>query len=343
VEISVLLNGATPAELAACCRFVDRAYPVGYDDFLGRVGDPTAALEEVPRDWDYVVDDGRSRDPRQLEFTGLRLYYQAAHRHFRARVHHGTAGSEPPAYQPHGQLRLELPEESRRRAAERLGQGGVRIALMPAGSSEPSRYPSARAWAQVVGALASAFPDACFCLIGKLERDARTSSSAAAEDFERIAAAASSAVRAVDEPLLDQLAQVEACDLFLSPHTGFGMAALSVGTPWLTLSGGPWHEWFFNGVPFYSVIPDTTRYPCFTRFDRPPSLVDDDGAARTPSMTRSRIEEDLPELVEAARLLVGGRLGYEESLRRYFARVLEVHGGDRSRIFSFDEVHLAYV
>jgi hypothetical protein len=95
VEISVLLNGATPAELAACCRFVARAYPVGYDDFLGRVGDPTAALEEVPRDWDYVVDDGRSRDPRQLEFTGVRRYYQAAHRHFRARVHHGTAGSEP--------------------------------------------------------------------------------------------------------------------------------------------------------------------------------------------------------------------------------------------------------
>ena len=33
----------------------------------------------------------------------------------------------------------------------------------------------------------------------------------------------------VDEPLLDQLALVEACDLFLSPHTGFGCAAASTG------------------------------------------------------------------------------------------------------------------
>jgi hypothetical protein len=63
----------------------------------------------------------------------------------------------------------------------------------------------------------------------------------------------------VDLPLLEQLAFVEACSVFVSPHTGFGAAALAVGTPWLALSGGPWHEWFFNGVPFWSVIPDTER------------------------------------------------------------------------------------
>jgi hypothetical protein len=343
VQINVLLNGATPVELAGCCPFIERAYPVGYVDFLGRAGDPGAALEEVPRDWDYVVDDERSRDPRQLEFTGLRLYYQAAHRHFRARVHHGTAGSEPPAYRPHGQLRLELPQDSRRRAEETLGQDGVRIALMPAGSSEPSRYPSARSWALIVDALARGFPDASFCLVGKLERDARTSTSASGEEFERIAAAAPQAVPVVDEPLLDQLAHVEACDLFMSPHTGFGLAALSVGTPWLTLSGGPWHEWFFNGVPFYSVIPDTQRYPCFTQIDGPPAPVDDDGVLRTPSMTRSRIEEDLPELVEAARLLVKRELGYEDALQRYFSRLLEAYDGDRSQIFSFDAIHWSYI
>ena len=339
----MLLNGATPAELAACCPFIERAYPVGYVDFLGRVGDPAAALEEVPRDWDYVVDDERSRDPRQLEFTGVRLYYQAAHRHFRARMHHGTAGSEPPAYRPHGQLRLELPEDSRRRAAEMLGRDGVRIALMPAGSGEPSRYPSARSWTLVVDALAAAFPESRLCLVGKLELDARTSTSAAHEDFEQIAAAAPHAVSVVDEPLLDQLAHVAACSLFLSPHTGFGLAALSVGTPWLTLSGGPWHEWFFNGVAFYSVLPDTTRYACFTQIDNPPPLVDDDGAPRTPSMTRSRIQEDLPELVEAAWLLLNGELGYEDALRRYFPRLLEAYGRDRSRIFSFDGIHWAYI
>ena len=339
----MLLNGATATELAACCPFIERTYAVPYVDFLGRVGDPDAGLAGVPRDWDYVMDDERSRDPRQLEFTGLRLYYQAAHRHFRARIHHGTAGSEPPSYRPHGRLRLDLPDESRERAGQALVSGTPRIALMPAGSAEPSRYPSARSWALVVEALAAMFDDAVFCLVGKLERDMRTSTSMGPDDFVKIGAAAPRLVSVIDEPLLYQLAHVEACDVFISPHTGFGPAVLSVGTPWLTLSGGPWHEWFFNGVPFYSVLPDTTRYPAFTQIDRPPSLVDDEGAPRTPSMTRARVEESLPELVEAARLLVEGRLTYEEALASYFPRLLAAYDGDRPRVFSFDGIHWSYI
>jgi hypothetical protein len=130
--------------------------------------------------------------------------------------------------------------------------------------------------------------------------------------------------------------------VFVSPHTGFGAAVLAVGTPWLTLSGGPWHEWFFNGVPFCAVIPDTRRYPSFTQMAEQPPESEDDGP-RTPSMTRGRIEEDLPELLEGARLLVEGRLGYEEALRSYFARLSEAYAGDVSRIFSFDGIHFAYI
>ena len=319
-------------ELAGCCPFIRQAYPIGYTDFLGRAGDADAALAVVPREWDYVVDDQRSRQPAQLEFEGVRRYYQAARRHFRARVHHGTAGAEPPAYRPHGQLRLELPTTRER-------PGPVTIAVMPAGSSEPSRYPSAASWRLILDALREAFPEAVFCFVGKLERDARTSTSWTREDFDSLG----DGVWAVDEPLLDQLALVEACNLFLSPHTGFGCAAVSVGTPWLTLSGGPWHEWFFNGVPFHSVIPDTSRYPAFTQMDEPPPLADDDGEPRTPSMTRVRIEEDLPELVEAARALVEKRVSYEDALRRHFERLLEAYGGDRSRVFSFDGIDSQYI
>ncbi len=38
-----------------------------------------------------------------------------------------------------------------------------------------------------------------------------------------------------------------------------------------------------------------------------PDTVDDEGEPRTPSMTRARIEDDLPELVDAARALVEKR------------------------------------
>ena len=153
---------------------------------------------------------------------------------------------------------------------------------MPAGSAEPWRYPSTKSWELILGSLRDEFPDVVFCFVGKLERDARTSTSWTSEQFESLGAG----VWAVDEPLLEQLALVEACDLFLSPHTGFGCEAVSVDTPWLTLSGGPWHEWFFNGVPFHSVLPDTSRYPAFTQMDDQPDTVDDEGESRTPSMTR---------------------------------------------------------
>ena len=119
------------------------------------------------------------------------------------------------------------------------------------------------------------------------------------------------------------------------------MAALAVGTPWLALSGGRWFEWFFNHVPFRSIVPDTARYPSYSQFD-PLALTDDDGP-RTPSMTRARIAEDLDAIVAAAHELIAGTLTYEQALRDYFAALLRAHGGDSSAIWSHDGVHAEYV
>jgi len=342
LRVSVLLNGATATELGDCCPFIEETYAVAYTDFLGRVGDPDAALAAVPRDWDHVLDSWRAREPAQLEFGGVRLFHQAAHRHFRARVAYGVIGDETLPYRTDCRLQLELPAVLRERVARELGGAPVCIAVMPAGSSEPSRYPSARSWELILGELARAFPDATFVLVGKLERDGRTSTSLEAGELDLFRRAVPRAHDCFDRPLLEQLAFVEACNVFISPHTGFGTAALAVGTPWLTLAGGPWHESFFNGVPFYSVLPDARRFPCYTRDGAPPPPVDDDGP-RTPSMSRERIEEDLPELVEAAQLLVARRLSYEEALARHFPRLLETYGGDRSRIFSFENIHERYI
>jgi hypothetical protein len=55
------------------------------------------------------------------------------------------------------------------------------------------------------------------------------------------------------------------------------MAALAVGTPWLALSGGRWFEYFFNRVPFRSMIPDPERYASFTQFVPAAGVDDDDG------------------------------------------------------------------
>lgn len=320
LRVSVLLNGAAPVELGNLCPFVERTYGVPFTGFCDAEGDPAAALADVPRDWDHLVDDARGHQPDQLaRFAGLRRFYEAGGRHFRAGTR-GLAGAEPPAYRPHQQLRLELP------AHADLGPGPW-IAVLPTGSSDGrAAYPSLASWQLVLRELERTL-GARFCLVGKLRQDGRTASRFARDELDALLAAFPDALDAFDRPLVEQLALVEACDLFLSPHTGFGMAALAVATPWLTVGGGRWPEWFFNGVPFYSVLPPRDAW--YTYFDPPAPITDE------------RVRADLPELVEAARTLVEGGLSYEDALAGHFRRFFDRSPG--TRIYSLDAIHERYL
>lgn len=345
LRVSVLLNEATPVELGRCCPFVDQVYAVPYRNFLEPDGDPAAALADVPREWDWVIDNHREMQEGHNAIRGFRAFYDAARTHFQPRRGRHWTGGEPPAYRPHQQLRLELPREARA-AAERTLQGRHAISVVLAGSSyERHLYPSASSWELILDALARQHPQAKICLIGKLGDDGRTTSRIDRSELERLLTAVPGAIDCVDRPLLEQLAIVEASDLYLSPHTGFGFAAVAVGTPWLAISGGRWHEMFFNGVPFYSVLPDTDRHPCFDWAALLPAPTDDeDGEGpRAPSMSAARIRDDLPELMRAAELLIEKRLSYEDALRDYFPRLLAAYKGERSRVFSFDGIDDVYL
>jgi hypothetical protein len=94
-------------------------------------------------------------------------------------------------------------------------------------------------------------------------------------------------------------------------------------------------------VPFRSILPDTERYPSFSQF-QPAAIVDDEGP-RTPSMSRERIERDLPRIVAAAGELLAGSLSYEQALRDYFPALLAAHHGDPSQIWSIDGTHVRYL
>jgi len=144
-------------------------------------------------------------------------------------------------------------------------------------------------------------------------------------------------VDVVDAPLLDQVAAVNACDVLVSPHSGFSMIALAFGTPWLTIGGNRWPEYFFNGVPFYTVIPDLDRFPAYKLFEPDPPSVEDDGE-RMPSMSRARIEADLDEIVSGAERLIERTWDYDTALRDHATRMLPVVGGDPAMLWSLDNV-----
>lgn len=350
LRVSVLLNEATPTELARLCAFIADVYPVPFTSFVDVPTDPLEALAGVPREWDWVVENHRAREPAQQSFAGFKAFFDAAHEHFRPRNPLGVAGAEPPAYTPHTQLRLHPPAPAREAAAATIAGGRPAISVVPSGSSADRHlYPSTASWELILGALSGRYPDARFCLIGKLEGDGRTTTRIERAELDRLLAAIPAAVDCFDRPLLEQLAVLERSALVVSPHTGFSFLASTVGTPWLAISGGNWHEYFFNGEPFYSLIPDPDRYPSFAWAELGDGAsevieADDDGeGARTPSMSAARIREDLPELLDAAERLIDGKVSYEQALEAYFPRLLAAYGGDRSRVFSFDQIHEAYL
>lgn len=152
-------------------------------------------------------------------------------------------------------------------------------------------------------------------LLGKLEgADGRTTSRIARDDIDALLDRYPYCRDSFDIGLLNQLAVAQRCSAFVSPHTGFAFAVLAVGTPWLTISGGRWAEFFHVGVPFYSVLPDPVKYPAFDTeaFNR--TLVEANGSERIMSMCDQRIEDDLPEILEAAEMLVERRWTFERCL-----------------------------
>ncbi|MFC0437892.1 hypothetical protein [Kutzneria buriramensis] len=324
-RIGLVLNADTPAELATWCPFIDEVHTIELDLF-DPATDTRDQLAKITKDWDHVVGDHRMSLPEQRAFfPGLAAYYDQADAYFTGIK--GSAGGQPPSYLPKQPLRLNLPEQPRDGFAVLLG-----------GSAKREMYPSVSSWRLILAALADRFPGAAITLLGKLAKDGRTSTTYTRDEYERLAAAVPGARLALDLPLRDQLSLVGASRVFLSPHTGFGMVALATGTPWLCLAGNRWPEFYFNdGVPFYSVLPDRARFPCYTMFGSDPEPVDDEGP-RAPSMSAARIRADLPELLDAAALLVAGDLGYAAALAGHRDRLARCWGGDRSMMWSLDNV-----
>ena len=347
-EISVVLNAASAVELAGFCPFVSEAFAVDHP-LLEPCPDSAARQAAIPRRWAWVLDDHRRHQQLQLElFPGLRDYYLASDRLLTATEGRTVVGAAAPGYVAHQQLRLQIPEAARAAAERRLDERSRppeagRIAVMPAGSGDRVLYPSAGSWRLILDALVDTFPGIQIALVGKRTRDGRTITTFTKGEIAELLAHRARPVDCFDVPLSEQLAVVEACDVFLAPHTGFGMAALAVGTPWLALSGGRWFEYFFNRVPFRSIIPDPERYPSFTQFALAPVVKDSGGEPRTLSMTRARIEQDLDRIVAAARELLARSVTYEQCLRDYFPALVAAQGGDAGAIWSIDGVHLAYV
>jgi hypothetical protein len=308
-EVHLVLNSNTVVELARLCPWLAATYTVDIASGVSSVSEES--FRHIPREWDYVLFHRKMVDAD----SAFGKHWALASRYFQARIASGYFLESSVPYDRDAPLRLSLPKESLSFAESHVGEEGVHIGVMPAGGGDPRYYPSLDSWSRIIEALKEQHPDATVHLFGKLgQTEHQHTTSISRADIDTLLERYSFCRDCFDLGLLNQLAVAQRCSLFVSPHTGFAFAVLAVGTPWLTISGGRWPEFFYIGVPFYSVLPDPGKYPAFDpgTFDR--TVISADGNRRIVSMSDERIRDDLPEILDAARILIERTWTFEQCL-----------------------------
>jgi hypothetical protein len=324
MEVHLALSDRCVPEIAQGCPWIAQIHPIHVADLEGPVAD-RAALAQLPTEWDYIIDDltivheTDTIDPARLdpEAIALRRYYRLTAEILTARAGRGALSPSMRlpaglAYRPRTRVTLSVPAANQA-FVDRYAHAGHTIGVLLGGSFAYQWYPDVSSWVKILGALGQALPTARFHLTGVRQSgpgQTRTAGYTEA-DIAEIIGSGPDLVDCYDIGFWNQLALFERCDLVVAPRTGFAALALCVGTPWLTISGGDWPEYFFNGVPFYPVLPDDPDYPYHA------SIYPEDTPTKIPSMRPENLDRKIPEIVEAAHLLLDPEFTYAAAVQRY--------------------------
>jgi len=320
LEISVALNSRSPTELTEGCDWIKNTYPIDVNE-IQKKGANSPCLKKIPKEWDYIITENRvilkSKSEGVLKLyraeKSIFKYLQISKALFKARLGEGVLFHKMKL--PKGlkyligrSVMLKLPKSSLK-FAKRYDHTGKRICIMLGGRSAGRKYyVSVNTWINIIQAINNAFPGVRIYLTGvRRSIKGRTNTVGYTEsDIRNILKRFDNVVNCYDIGLWNQLALIKQCDMFLSPHTGFGWTTSCVGTPWLVLSGGDWVEdlALFNGLPFYCVLPDDKEYPYL-------------GKKRIKGMGPQNLDRKIPEIVEAAGLLFSKDFTYGKAIKRH--------------------------
>jgi hypothetical protein len=338
VEISLLLNAATASRITEGCPWLTQVYTVSLAE-IAAYGEEAPSLRSLPQTWDYVVHDPRVL-PGALapgwDEEELMVAQTVILRYLRATEWSGAspgftvqwntvdllAVETPLPFQANAVMLLELPKEARR-FVERYQHDGPTICILPVSTSGLAQSPSPRAWEEICRAFAAAIPNVRMYLTGITYLDdngRRFGFDFGLEDAHTISTRVPGVVECFDIGMWNQLALMECCDLFCSPHTGFAFSAQFVGTPWLSIAGCPWPEYIFNGMPFYSALPDCLNYPASANRDSVCMRRWED-EAQPDCMADQAITQRIPDIVNGARLLLERQLSFTDACRLHIAKL----------------------
>jgi hypothetical protein len=337
-DISLLLNAETALGLTEGCTWLDHVYPVSLAEMVTQ-GERAPTLRAVPQSWDYVVHNpyvlpekmvpGWDEEALLLAQPIIQSYFQATEWSGASpgfTVRWNTTGllaeDTPLPFQANASLRLALPAQARR-FAKRYHHDGPTICILPVSTSGLAQSPSPQAWERICATFAEAIPNVRMYITGITyinEAGRRIGFDFGPEDVQAISRRVPGVVACFDIGMWNQLALIAGCDLFCSPHTGFAFVAQFLGAPWLTIAGCPWAEYLFNGVPFYSALPNCPNYPAAAHPDS--VCLQRWVAEKQPDcMADEAITERIGDFVTGAQLLLARQLTFEEACQRHIAKL----------------------
>jgi hypothetical protein len=132
------------------------------------------------------------------------------------------------------------------------------------GASKSTVWPSFDHWFKILTHIKYKYPDCVFYITGITDNPSsieshRLMTYGKLNDFIN---SIPDAINCYDVGFVNQMAIIANSDIFIAPHSGFSFLAPCLGTPWLALSGGEWAEHMTARMPFYSVLPECSCYPC---------------------------------------------------------------------------------
>ncbi|HET9139956.1 hypothetical protein [Actinophytocola sp.] len=277
----------------------------------------------MPTEWDYIVDDnnalleeagGRYPPQRDPETVALARYYRLTAGALVATAGRGTLSPrmrlpDGLGYRPRARVRLTVPEANQV-FARRYAQGAPRIGVLLGSTSGPHKHPEVSSWVKILAAIREAWPTVRFYVTGARRPAGGRTYTAGYSDqaVDELLASGPDIVDCYDIGVWNQVALLQRCDVLVAPNAGFSLLAPCVGTPLLTIAGGDEVEFFFNGVPFAVVLPDTPGFPYPTQ----PYI-----GSRIPCMRPENLDRKIPEIVESLGLLLDPAFSYSAAVDRY--------------------------
>jgi hypothetical protein len=313
IEISVILNKDSPLELIKLFPWIKKTYSI---DLKSK----NQNLEKFNKKWDYIVTDKRARDlyamSHEMKKFHEKFFKEVSPRIWKGYTNYWKVGEESPLnYIPNTKISPEIPKNTKK-SIERKIKSRKNICVLLGGSSSPGRYPPIDSWIDLLKKLKKRFPQYNLIITGVLKNNSgRTFTRAyGLKEIEKLKKAIPDIIDMYNIGLINQIELVKVSNLFISPHTGFGFISQVVGTPWLTISGGDWPEYFLNDTAFYSAIENLKYYPAYT-FQNKPSKHHRRKLRKYLGFDDRNMRKRSKDILKGAKLLLEDKMDYKNSVK----------------------------